>query len=104
VDVCFLSKADIRLTSRRGADGLSLAGIESAPLPSYCGGMRKPAAWTSVAVGVAWIVLGSIQFAYHIGPLPRGLFLGLGVIYVISAVLVLRQAYEATRTNRSEKG
>ena len=55
-------------------------------------------------VGVAWIVMGSIQFAYHIGPLPRGVFLGLGVIYLISSVFVLRQVYNATGTSRSKRG
>ena len=53
----------------------------------------KPFAWTMVAVGVAWLVIGGIEFAYHMGPLPRGLFLALGVAYLIPALITLKRAY-----------
>jgi hypothetical protein len=57
--------------------------------------MTKPMAWTSVGVGVALVVIGGIEFAYRMGPLPRGLFLALGVACLITAIINLKRAYDA---------
>jgi hypothetical protein len=56
--------------------------------------VTKPFAWTMVAVGVALAVIGGIEFAYRMGPLPRGIFLALGVAYLIPALINLKRAYD----------
>jgi hypothetical protein len=56
--------------------------------------VTKPFAWTMVATGVALAVIGGIEFAYRMGPLPRGLFLALGVAYLIPALIILKRAYD----------
>ena len=67
------------------------------PMPETPTGRKvtKPAAWTMVAVGMAWLVIGGIEFAYRMGPLPRGLFLALGVACLITALINLKRTYDA---------
>jgi uncharacterized membrane protein YhaH (DUF805 family) len=57
--------------------------------------MSKPMAWSMVGVGVALVVIGGIEFAYRMGPLPRGLFFVLGVAYLIPAIINLKRAHDA---------
>jgi hypothetical protein len=58
-------------------------------------GMTKPMAWLSVGAGVGMVVVGGLQFAFHAGPLPRGIFLALAVAYLITALINLKRAYRA---------
>ncbi len=41
------------------------------------------------------VVIGGIEFAYRMGPLPRGLFFVLGVAYLIPAIINLKRAHDA---------
>ena len=56
---------------------------------------RKNLAWAGVAAGVGLVMVGGTKFAYRMGPLPRGLFLVLGIANLIFALINLRRAYHA---------